>query len=132
MALDYQLISFTAFSYSSDLHLCFARPECLLSHCIVGPALVLDPALPSNVSVKELSSKSGALSSSKRLLQVAKPLQPSSSVSVLFFHSQSDGEKHASVPNKRTLTCHGVKSRVGSNKKVLALGLWDHQEQLIS
>ncbi|KAM9495596.1 N-acetylglucosamine-1-phosphotransferase subunits alpha/beta [Clarias gariepinus] len=75
------------------------RPECLLSHCIVGPALVLDPALPSNISVKELSTKSGALSSTKQLLQVAKPLQPSSSVSVLLFHSQSEADKaHSDAP----------------------------------
>ncbi|MCI4382136.1 hypothetical protein PGIGA_G00260210 [Pangasianodon gigas] len=75
------------------------RPECLLSHCIVGPALVLDPALSSNISVKELSSKSGALSSTKQLLQVAKPLQPSSSVSVLLFHSQSEADKaHSDAP----------------------------------
>ncbi|XP_060742394.1 N-acetylglucosamine-1-phosphotransferase subunits alpha/beta isoform X5 [Tachysurus vachellii] len=68
------------------------RPECLLSHCIVGPAIVLDPALPSNVTLKELLSKSGPLSSTKELLNIAKPLQPSSSVSVLLFHSQSDVE----------------------------------------
>ncbi|GAA6072209.1 N-acetylglucosamine-1-phosphotransferase subunits alpha/beta isoform X1, partial [Tachysurus ichikawai] len=67
------------------------RPECLLSHCIVGPAIVLDPALPSNVTLKELLSKSGPLSSTKQLLNIGKPLQPSSSVSVLLFHSQSDG-----------------------------------------
>ncbi|TSK13552.1 N-acetylglucosamine-1-phosphotransferase subunits alpha/beta [Bagarius yarrelli] len=47
------------------------RPECLLSHCIVGPALVFDPALSANISVKELSSKSAALSSVKQLLQHA-------------------------------------------------------------
>ncbi|XP_060770275.1 N-acetylglucosamine-1-phosphotransferase subunits alpha/beta isoform X2 [Neoarius graeffei] len=75
------------------------RPECLLSHCIVGPALVLDPALSPNISVKELSSKSGALSSTKQLLQAAKPLQPSSSVSVLLFHSQSEADKaHSDTP----------------------------------
>ncbi|KAK3558254.1 hypothetical protein QTP86_013948 [Hemibagrus guttatus] len=75
------------------------RPECLLSHCIVGPALVLDPALSSNVTLTELLSKSGALSSTKQLLHLAKPLQPSSSVSVLLFHSQSDAdEAHSDAP----------------------------------
>uniref|UniRef100_A0AAR2IK06 N-acetylglucosamine-1-phosphotransferase subunits alpha/beta n=1 Tax=Pygocentrus nattereri TaxID=42514 RepID=A0AAR2IK06_PYGNA len=67
------------------------RPECLLSHCIMAPALVLDPSLPANITVKELSSLSAALSSTKQLLQVAKPLHPSTSVSVLLFHSQSEG-----------------------------------------
>ncbi|XP_062850182.1 N-acetylglucosamine-1-phosphotransferase subunits alpha/beta [Trichomycterus rosablanca] len=68
------------------------RPECLLSHCIVGPALVLDPALSSNITLKELPSISAAFSSTKQLLQVAKPLQPSSSVTVLFFHAQSEAD----------------------------------------
>uniref|UniRef100_A0AAY4DAH2 N-acetylglucosamine-1-phosphotransferase subunits alpha/beta n=1 Tax=Denticeps clupeoides TaxID=299321 RepID=A0AAY4DAH2_9TELE len=70
-----------------------ARPECLLSHCIMAPILVLDPCLPANVSAKELPSLSPSLSSAKQLLQVAKPLHPSTSVSVLLFHSQSDVEK---------------------------------------
>uniref|UniRef100_A0A4W4GL23 N-acetylglucosamine-1-phosphotransferase subunits alpha/beta n=1 Tax=Electrophorus electricus TaxID=8005 RepID=A0A4W4GL23_ELEEL len=65
-------------------------PECLLSHCIVAPALVLDPALPANITVKELPSLSSALSSAKQLLQVSKPLLPSTGVSVLLFHSQTD------------------------------------------
>ncbi|XP_035376121.1 N-acetylglucosamine-1-phosphotransferase subunits alpha/beta [Electrophorus electricus] len=68
------------------------RPECLLSHCIVAPALVLDPALPANITVKELPSLSSALSSAKQLLQVSKPLLPSTGVSVLLFHSQSEAD----------------------------------------
>ncbi|XP_066525659.1 N-acetylglucosamine-1-phosphotransferase subunits alpha/beta [Hoplias malabaricus] len=75
------------------------RPECLLSHCIMAPALVLDRALPSNITVKELPSLSAALSSTKQLLQVAKPLHPSTSVSVLLFHSQSEADKaHSDAP----------------------------------
>ncbi|XP_076862908.1 N-acetylglucosamine-1-phosphotransferase subunits alpha/beta isoform X2 [Brachyhypopomus gauderio] len=69
-----------------------ARPECLLSHCIMAPALVLDPAVPTNITVKELPSLSSALSSAKQLLQVPKPLQPTTSVSVLLFHSQSEAD----------------------------------------
>ncbi|XP_072528596.1 N-acetylglucosamine-1-phosphotransferase subunits alpha/beta [Salminus brasiliensis] len=68
------------------------RPECLLSHCIMAPALVLDPALLPNITLKELPSLSAALSSTKQLLQVAKPLHPSTSVSVLLFHSQSEAD----------------------------------------
>ncbi|XP_036432578.1 N-acetylglucosamine-1-phosphotransferase subunits alpha/beta [Colossoma macropomum] len=75
------------------------RPECLLSHCIMAPALVLDPALPANITLKELPSLSAALSSTKQLLQVAKPLHPSTSVSVLLFHSQSEADKaHSDAP----------------------------------
>lgn len=69
------------------------RLECLLSHCIMAPVLVLDPALAPNVTLKELPSLAPALASAKHLLPVAKPLHPSTSVSVLVFHSQSDGKE---------------------------------------
>lgn len=69
------------------------RPECLLSHCILAPVLVLEPVLPPNVTLKELPVLSAAFTSVKQLLQVAKPLQPSTSVSVLFFHSDGEAEK---------------------------------------
>ncbi|XP_076153324.1 N-acetylglucosamine-1-phosphotransferase subunits alpha/beta-like [Alosa pseudoharengus] len=77
------------------------RLECLLSHCILAPILVLDPALAPNVTLKEIPSLSPALSSAKQLLPVSKPLHPSTSVSVLVFHSQSDVEKaYADVPKE--------------------------------
>ncbi|KAG1953343.1 N-acetylglucosamine-1-phosphotransferase subunits alpha/beta [Pimephales promelas] len=80
------------------------RPECLLSHCIMGPVLVLDPALPANITLKELPTFSAALSSTKQLLQVAKPLVPSTSVSVLLFHSHSEAEKAHTDALKDLLT----------------------------
>ncbi|XP_067284514.1 N-acetylglucosamine-1-phosphotransferase subunits alpha/beta isoform X1 [Pseudorasbora parva] len=80
------------------------RPECLLSHCIMGPVLVLDPALPANITLKELPTFSSAFSSTKQLLQVAKPLQPSTSVSVLLFHSHSEAEKAHTDALKDLLT----------------------------
>uniref|UniRef100_A0A9J8DKQ1 N-acetylglucosamine-1-phosphotransferase subunits alpha/beta n=1 Tax=Cyprinus carpio carpio TaxID=630221 RepID=A0A9J8DKQ1_CYPCA len=60
------------------------RPECLLSHCIMGPVLVLDPSLPANITLKELPTLSVAFSTAKQLLQVSKPLHPSSSVIFCF------------------------------------------------
>ncbi|KAL0962884.1 hypothetical protein UPYG_G00346720 [Umbra pygmaea] len=69
------------------------KPECLLSYCIIAPMLVLDPALPANVTLKELPSLSPSFSTAKQLLQVAKPLQSSTSVSVVIFHSQADADK---------------------------------------
>uniref|UniRef100_A0A8C7I5R1 N-acetylglucosamine-1-phosphotransferase subunits alpha/beta n=1 Tax=Oncorhynchus kisutch TaxID=8019 RepID=A0A8C7I5R1_ONCKI len=68
----------------------FVKPECLLSHCITAPMLALDPALPANVTLKELPSLSPSFSAAKLLLQVAKPLHPSTTVSVVIFHSQAD------------------------------------------
>uniref|UniRef100_A0A6Q2ZK72 N-acetylglucosamine-1-phosphotransferase subunits alpha/beta n=1 Tax=Esox lucius TaxID=8010 RepID=A0A6Q2ZK72_ESOLU len=72
------------------------KPECLLSHCILAPMLVLDPALSANVTLKELPSLSPSFSTAKQLLQVTKPLQPSTSVSVVVFHSQADAYSDAS------------------------------------
>uniref|UniRef100_A0A8C7I542 N-acetylglucosamine-1-phosphotransferase subunits alpha/beta n=1 Tax=Oncorhynchus kisutch TaxID=8019 RepID=A0A8C7I542_ONCKI len=71
----------------------FVKPECLLSHCITAPMLALDPALPANVTLKELPSLSPSFSAAKLLLQVAKPLHPSTTVSVVIFHSQADADK---------------------------------------
>uniref|UniRef100_A0A674CTQ0 N-acetylglucosamine-1-phosphotransferase subunits alpha/beta n=1 Tax=Salmo trutta TaxID=8032 RepID=A0A674CTQ0_SALTR len=68
----------------------FVKPECLLSHCIIAPMLALDPALPANVTLKELPSLSPSFSTAKLLLQVAKPLHPSTTVSVVVFHSHAD------------------------------------------
>uniref|UniRef100_A0AAZ3Q479 N-acetylglucosamine-1-phosphotransferase subunits alpha/beta n=1 Tax=Oncorhynchus tshawytscha TaxID=74940 RepID=A0AAZ3Q479_ONCTS len=73
--------------------------ECLLSHCIIAPMLALDPALPGNITLKELPSLSPSFSAAKLLLQVAKPLHPSTTVSVVVFHSQADGKESL----KRTL-----------------------------
>ncbi|XP_054655956.1 N-acetylglucosamine-1-phosphotransferase subunits alpha/beta-like isoform X2 [Dunckerocampus dactyliophorus] len=67
--------------------------ECLLSHCIVAPMLALDPALPANVTVKELPSLSPSLSAVNELLQLNKPVHPSTAASVLIFHSQAEAEK---------------------------------------
>ncbi|XP_051974292.1 N-acetylglucosamine-1-phosphotransferase subunits alpha/beta [Xyrauchen texanus] len=80
------------------------RPECLLSHCIMAPVLVLDPALPANITLKELPTYSAAFSFTKQLLQVAKPLHPSTSVSVLLFHSHSEAEKAQTDAVKDSLT----------------------------
>ncbi|KAM4614919.1 N-acetylglucosamine-1-phosphotransferase subunits alpha/beta [Polymixia lowei] len=69
------------------------KPECLLSHCIIAPMLALDPALPANVTVKELPTLSPSFSAAKELLLVTKPFHPSTTVSVLIFHSQADADK---------------------------------------
>lgn len=69
------------------------KPECLLSHCIIAPMLALDPALPANVTLKELPSVSASFSAAKELLLMNKPFHPPTSVSVVIFHSQADADK---------------------------------------
>ncbi|XP_034719441.1 N-acetylglucosamine-1-phosphotransferase subunits alpha/beta [Etheostoma cragini] len=69
------------------------KPECLLSHCIIAPMLALDPALPANVTLKELPSLSASFSAAKELLLMNKPFHPSTTVSVVVFHSQAEADK---------------------------------------
>ncbi|XP_065807163.1 N-acetylglucosamine-1-phosphotransferase subunits alpha/beta [Labrus bergylta] len=69
------------------------KPECLLSHCILAPMLALDPALPANVTLKELPTLSPAFSNAKELLLMNKPFQPSTAASVVVFHLQADADK---------------------------------------
>ncbi|CAL8318384.1 unnamed protein product [Lota lota] len=71
-----------------------AKQECLLTHCIVAPMLALEPALPANITVKDLPSLlSPSFSTAKELMLVTQPFPPSTTVSVLIFHSQADADK---------------------------------------
>uniref|UniRef100_A0A8C7ZGM1 N-acetylglucosamine-1-phosphotransferase subunits alpha/beta n=1 Tax=Oryzias sinensis TaxID=183150 RepID=A0A8C7ZGM1_9TELE len=69
------------------------KPECLLSHCIVAPMLALDPALPANVTLKELPTVSASFSAAKGLMIMNKPFHPPTAVSVVVFQSQADADK---------------------------------------
>lgn len=84
------------------------KPECLLSHCIIAPMLALDPALPANITVKELPSVSPSFSAAKELLLMNKPFHPSTTVSVVVFHSQADGK--ATQKNAEFVLNHQTRS----------------------
>uniref|UniRef100_A0A674NEJ3 N-acetylglucosamine-1-phosphotransferase subunits alpha/beta n=1 Tax=Takifugu rubripes TaxID=31033 RepID=A0A674NEJ3_TAKRU len=77
------------------------KPECLLSHCIVAPMLALDPALPANVTLKELPALSPAFSAAKEMLALSKPFQPSTAASVVVFHSQAEAYTEALKENQK-------------------------------
>ncbi|NXQ35118.1 GNPTA phosphotransferase, partial [Alaudala cheleensis] len=66
--------------------------ECLLTHCIKVPMLVLDPALPANFTLKELPSIHPALQAANNMFFVAKPKNPSTNVTVIVFDSPKDVE----------------------------------------
>ncbi|NWH15588.1 GNPTA phosphotransferase, partial [Grus americana] len=66
--------------------------ECLLTHCIKVPMLVLDPALPTNVTLKDLPSVHPALQAANNMFFVAKPKNPSTNVTVIVFDSPKDVE----------------------------------------
>ncbi|NXU88410.1 GNPTA phosphotransferase, partial [Xiphorhynchus elegans] len=66
--------------------------ECLLTHCIKVPMLVLDPALPINVTLKDLLSIHPALQAATNMFFVAKPKNPSTNVTVIVFDSPKDVE----------------------------------------
>lgn len=55
--------------------------------------LALDPALPTNLTVKDLPALSASFSAAKELMVVTQPFPPSTTVSVVIFHSQADGER---------------------------------------
>lgn len=58
--------------------------------------LALDPALPANVTLKELPALSQVFSAAKEMLALSKPFQPSTSASVVVFHSQAEGKQACS------------------------------------
>ncbi|CAJ1054756.1 N-acetylglucosamine-1-phosphotransferase subunits alpha/beta isoform X2 [Xyrichtys novacula] len=80
-------------SETTDVPKDSVKPECLLSHCIMAPMLALDPALSANVTLKELPTLSPAFTAAKELLMMNKPFQPSTSASVVVFHSQADADQ---------------------------------------
>ncbi|XP_060050232.1 N-acetylglucosamine-1-phosphotransferase subunits alpha/beta isoform X2 [Erinaceus europaeus] len=66
--------------------------ECLLTHCIKVPMLVLDPALPANVTLKDLPSLYPSFHSATDFFNVAKPKNPSTNVSIVVFDSTKNVE----------------------------------------
>lgn len=78
------------------------KPECLLSHCIIAPMLALDPALPANVSLKELPTLAPSLAAAMELLMMSKPSHPSTTASVVVFHSQGDGKVHTHAHKEKS------------------------------
>lgn len=66
--------------------------ECLLTNCIRVPMIVLDPALPANITVKDLQSTMPFFHAAISLFHVAKPKNPSTNVTVIVFETQHDAE----------------------------------------
>lgn len=66
--------------------------ECLLTHCIKVPMLVLDPPLPANSTLKDLPSLYPSFHAASDMFNVAKPKNPSTNVSVVVFDDTKDGK----------------------------------------
>ncbi|XP_028638907.1 N-acetylglucosamine-1-phosphotransferase subunits alpha/beta [Grammomys surdaster] len=66
--------------------------ECLLTHCIKVPMLVLDPPLPANCTLKDLPSLYPSFHAASDMFNVAKPKNPSTNVSVVVFDTTKDVE----------------------------------------
>ncbi|KAJ7329081.1 hypothetical protein JRQ81_015255 [Phrynocephalus forsythii] len=66
--------------------------ECLLTHCIKVPMLVLDPGLSSNITLKDLPLVHPSLRSANNLFSVAKPKNPSTNVTVIVFDNSKEAE----------------------------------------
>lgn len=89
---------------SSEVPKDSVKPECLLSHCIIAPILALDPALPANVTLKDLPSVSSSFSEAKELLLLNKPFHPSTAVSLVVFHSQAEADQAYSAVSREKHT----------------------------
>uniref|UniRef100_A0AAV2J081 N-acetylglucosamine-1-phosphotransferase subunits alpha/beta n=1 Tax=Knipowitschia caucasica TaxID=637954 RepID=A0AAV2J081_KNICA len=76
-----------------------SKPECLLSNCVMAPILILDPPLPSHITIKELPSVVPSFSDAKELLLMNKPFL-STFVSIVIFHSQSEADRAYSAASK--------------------------------
>uniref|UniRef100_G1KST6 N-acetylglucosamine-1-phosphotransferase subunits alpha/beta n=1 Tax=Anolis carolinensis TaxID=28377 RepID=G1KST6_ANOCA len=84
--------------------------ECLLTHCIKVPMLVLDPALLSNITLKDLPSVYPLLRSANKFFSVPKPKNPSTNVTVVVFDSSKEAEDaHSEIlkENKRQAVWRG-------------------------
>ncbi|XP_072211859.1 N-acetylglucosamine-1-phosphotransferase subunits alpha/beta isoform X2 [Excalfactoria chinensis] len=66
--------------------------ECLLTHCVKVPMLVLDPALLTNITLKDLLSIHPTLQAANNMFFVAKPKNPSTNVTVIVFDNPKDAE----------------------------------------
>ncbi|XP_015722934.1 N-acetylglucosamine-1-phosphotransferase subunits alpha/beta isoform X2 [Coturnix japonica] len=66
--------------------------ECLLTHCVKVPMLVLDPALLTNITLKDLLSVHPTLQAANNMFFVAKPKNPSTNVTVIVFDNPKDAE----------------------------------------
>ncbi|XP_067855339.1 N-acetylglucosamine-1-phosphotransferase subunits alpha/beta [Heptranchias perlo] len=76
-------------------------PECLLSQCVKGPMIVLDPSLPANITVKELPSLYPYFQAVKHVLQVPKLKNPSSNITVIMFDNQKEVDDTLSAIQKQ-------------------------------
>lgn len=75
--------------HCSEKHL-----ECLLTRCVKVPMLVLDPALPANITLKDLPSLFPSFHLASDVFNVAKPKNPSTNVSVVVFDSAKTGKEN--------------------------------------
>ncbi|MEE6480080.1 hypothetical protein FKM82_012450 [Ascaphus truei] len=66
--------------------------ECLLTHCIRVPMLVLDPSLPANTTLKDLQSSQPYFHSAIKIFHVAKPKNPSTNVTIIVFETHLEAE----------------------------------------
>lgn len=96
LLLHLMLIYFVNFILVLNIPLLFfcseKQLECLLTHCVKVPMLVLDPALLTNITLKDLLSIHPTLQAANNMFFVAKPKNPSTNVTVIVFDNPKDGK----------------------------------------
>ncbi|XP_032077219.1 N-acetylglucosamine-1-phosphotransferase subunits alpha/beta [Thamnophis elegans] len=95
--------------------------ECLLTHCIKVPMLVLDPALPNNITLKDLPSIYPLLRSANNIFSVAKPKNPSTNVTVVVFETAKEAEDAHSLMLKESIKQTAWRGYLTTDKEVPGL-----------
>ncbi|KAM6436565.1 N-acetylglucosamine-1-phosphotransferase subunits alpha/beta isoform 2-T2 [Liasis olivaceus] len=95
--------------------------ECLLTHCIKVPMLVLDPALPNNITLKDLPSVYPLLRSANNIFSVAKPKNPSTNVTVVVFDTAKEAEDAHSLMLKENIKQTAWRGYLTTDKEVPGL-----------
>ncbi|XP_063165520.1 N-acetylglucosamine-1-phosphotransferase subunits alpha/beta [Candoia aspera] len=95
--------------------------ECLLTHCIKVPMLVLDPALPNNITLKDLPSVYPLLRSANNIFSVAKPKNPSTNVTVVVFDTAKEAEDAHSLMIKENSKQTAWRGYLTTDKEVPGL-----------
>ncbi|XP_041071967.1 N-acetylglucosamine-1-phosphotransferase subunits alpha/beta isoform X3 [Carcharodon carcharias] len=107
------------------------QPECLLSQCVKGPMIVLDPSLPANITVKELPSIYPYFQAVKHVLQIPKLKNPSSNITVIMFDNQKEVDDTLSAiqkQNDKRLAWRGYLLQLYSEAGVVLLLLNDPRD----
>ncbi|XP_072408106.1 N-acetylglucosamine-1-phosphotransferase subunits alpha/beta isoform X1 [Chiloscyllium punctatum] len=93
------------------------QPECLLSQCVKGPMIVLDPSLPANITIKELPLLYPFFQAVKHVLQIPKLKNPSSNITIIMFDNLKEVDDALSAIQKQNDKLLGWRGYLTTDKE---------------